>query len=115
MVVFPVLHPTEFIFLNSSNLLEHLVMLMTLTLVINFLTPKLLKQYYRYLKLRKNFFLNFIADTMIWISKFHVRFNSLLRQELSEQEFFGDLVYKLKKIVGTNTYSVQFLKTNFSL
>ena len=29
------------------------------------LTPKLLKQYYRYLKLRKNFFLNFIADTMI--------------------------------------------------
>ena len=29
---------------------------------------------------------------------------------VSEPEFYGDLVYKLKKIVGTNTFSAQFIK-----
>ena len=36
MVVFLVRHPMEFIFLNSFDLLEFLVMLMTLILVIRF-------------------------------------------------------------------------------
>ena len=35
---------------------------------------------------------------------------SLLRQGLSEPDFYGDLVYKLKKIVGSNTFSAQFIK-----
>ena len=35
---------------------------------------------------------------------------SLLRQGLSEPEFYGDLVYKLKKIVGYNNFSAQFIK-----
>ena len=35
---------------------------------------------------------------------------SLLRQGLSELEFYGDLVYKLKKIVGSNIFSAQFIK-----
>ena len=34
----------------------------------------------------------------------------LLRQGLSEPEFYGDLVYKLKKIVGSNNFSAQFIK-----
>ena len=34
----------------------------------------------------------------------------LLRQGLLEPEFYGDLVYKLKKIVGSNNFSVQFIK-----
>ena len=38
------------------------------------------------------------------ISKFQVGFKSLLRHGLSEPEFYGDLVYKLKKIVGSNTF-----------
>ena len=37
-------------------------------------------------------------------------FKSLLRQGLSEPEFYSDFVYKLKKIVGSNIFSVQFIK-----
>ena len=44
------------------------------------------------------------------ISKFQVGFKSLLRQRLSEPDFYGDLVYKLKKIVGSNNFSAQFIK-----
>ena len=33
-----------------------------------------------------------------------------LRQGLSEPDFYGDLVYKLKKIVGSNNFSAQFIK-----
>ena len=44
------------------------------------------------------------------ISKFQVGLKSLLRQGLSEPEFYGDLVYKLKKIVGSNNFSAQFIK-----
>ena len=39
------------------------------------------------------------------ISKFQVGLKSLLRQGLSEPEFYGDLVYKLKKIVGSYIFS----------
>ena len=48
------LHPMEFIFLNSSVLLEHLAMLLTLhvTLAINTNIQTLLKQGDRYHKLR---------------------------------------------------------------
>ena len=35
---------------------------------------------------------------------------SLLRQGLMEPEFYGDLVYKLKKIVGSSNFSAQFIK-----
>ena len=41
------------------------------------------------------------------ISIFHL---GLLRQGLSEFEFYGDLVYKLKKSVGSNNFSAQFIK-----
>ena len=37
-------------------------------------------------------------------------FKSLLRQGLSEPDFYGDLVYKLKKIVGSNNFSAQLIK-----
>ena len=33
-----------------------------------------------------------------------------MRQGLSEPEFYGDLVHKLKKIVGSNNFSAQFIK-----
>ena len=38
------------------------------------------------------------------------RLKFLLRQGLSEPDFYGDLVYKLKKIVDFNTFSAQFIK-----
>ena len=43
------------------------------------------------------------------IPRFKVGFESLL-QGLLEPEFYGDLVYKLKKIVGYNNFSAQFIK-----
>ena len=44
------------------------------------------------------------------ISKFQVGLKSLLRQGLSEPDFYGDLVYNLKEIVGSNNFSAQFIK-----
>ena len=74
-----------------------------------FLTQKLLKQGYRYHKLRKTFS-KFYRRYFDLISKFQVGLKSLLRQGLSEPDFYGDLVYKLKKIVGSNNFSAQFIK-----
>ena len=73
------------------------------------LTQKLLKQGYRYHKLRK-LFSKFYRRYYDLISKFQVGLKSLLRQGLSEPDFYGDLVYKLKKIVGSNNFSAQFIK-----
>ena len=55
-------------------------------------------------------FLNFYRRYYDLISKFQVGLKSLLRQGLSEPDFYGDLVYKLKKIVGSNNFSAQFIK-----
>ena len=64
------------------------------------LTQKLLKQGYRYHKLRKTF-PKFYRRYYDLISKFQVGLKSLLRQGLSEPDFYGDLVYKLKiKIIS---------------
>ena len=73
------------------------------------LTQKLLKQGYRYHKLRKTFS-KLYRRYYDLISKFEVGLKSLLRQGLSEPEFYRDLVYKLKKIVGSNNFSAQFIK-----
>ena len=43
------------------------------------------------------------------ISKFQVGLKSLLRQGLSVPEFYSDLVYKLKNIVGSNIFSAQLI------
>ena len=43
-------------------------------------------------------------------SKFQVGLKSLLRQGLSEPDFYGDLVYKLKKIFGSNNFQRSSLK-----
>ena len=73
------------------------------------LIQKLLKQGYRYHKLRKTFSKFYIRYYDL-ISKFQVGLKSLLRQGLSEPDFYGDLVYNLKKIVGFNNFSAQFIK-----
>ena len=44
------------------------------------------------------------------ISKFQVGLKTLLRQGLSEPDFYGEMVYKLKKVVGSNNISAQFIK-----
>ena len=73
------------------------------------LTAKLLKQGYRYHKLRKAFS-KFYRRHYELISKFNVGLKSLLHQGLSEPEFYGDLVYKFIKIRGMTDFSDQFRK-----
>ena len=38
------------------------------------------------------------------MSKYNVRLKTLLLQRLSEPEFYGDLVYKFRKIFGKNGF-----------
>ena len=73
------------------------------------LTAKLLKQGYRYHKLRKAL-PKFYRRHYELISKFNVGLKSLLHQGLSEPEFYGDLVYKFKKIMDRTDFSDQFRK-----
>ena len=73
------------------------------------LTAKLLQQGYRYHKLRKTFS-KFYRRHYELVSKFNVGLKTLLHQGLSEPEFYGDLVYKFKKIVGRADFSDQFKK-----
>ena len=44
------------------------------------------------------------------MSKFQVGLKSLLPQGLSEPDFYGDLVCRLKKIVGSYNFLAQFIK-----
>ena len=87
--------PLEGVFLDSVIISYHKIMCF--------------KQGYRYHKLRKTFS-KFYRRYYDLISKFQVGLKSLLRQGLSEPDFYGDLVYKLKKIVGSNNFSAQFIK-----
>ena len=73
------------------------------------LTQILLKQGYGYHKLRKTFS-KFYRRYYDLISKFQVGIKSLLHQGLSEPDFYGDLMYTLKKIVGSNNFSAQLIK-----
>ena len=73
---------------------------------IKLLTQKLLKQGYQYHKLLSKFY----RRHNDLISIFKVGLKSLLLQGLSEPEFYGDLVYKLKAIVGSNNFSALFIK-----
>ena len=73
------------------------------------LTQTLLKQGYLYHKLCKTFS-KFYWRYYDLISKFQVGLKSLLRQGLSEPEFYDDLVYKLKKVGGSHNFSAQFIK-----
>ena len=73
------------------------------------LTQKLLKQGCQYHKLCKAFS-KFYRRYYDLISKFQVGLKSPFRRGFSEPEFYGDLVYKLKKIVGSYNFSAQFIK-----
>ena len=70
------------------------------------LTAKLLQQCYRYHRLRKTF-TKFYHRHHELISKFNVGQKTLLREGLSEPEFYEDLVYKFKRFKGKNDFSFQ--------
>ena len=63
------------------------------------LTAKLLKQGYRYHKIRKTFskFYHRHSELMV---KYSIGLKTLLQHGISEPIFYGDLVYKFKRIVG---------------
>ena len=44
------------------------------------------------------------------VSKYNVALKTLLLQGLTEPEFYGDLVYILRKIIGKNDFSYHFKK-----
>ena len=60
--------------------------------------------------IKRVFDLKFYRQYYDSISKFQVGLISLLRQGLSEPEFYGDMVYNLKKIVCSYNFSAQFIK-----
>ena len=60
------------------------------------LTAKLLRQSYRYFKLRKAFS-KFYRRHSALLEKYSVSLKTLLQQGISESEFYGDLVFRFRK------------------
>ena len=69
-----------------------------------FVTAKLLKQDYRYHKIQKS---HRHSELVV---KYNIGFKNPLQQGISEPIFYGDLVYKFKRIVGQSYLSDQFKK-----
>ena len=74
------------------------------------LTAKLLRQGYRYFKLRKAFS-KFYRRHSALLEKYSVSLKTLLQHGISERKFYGDLVYRFRKIVGKSNFLGQFQKT----
>ena len=73
------------------------------------ITEKLLKQGYRYNKLRKTF-AKFYYRNILLISKYKCNLKTLLRKGISHPEFYGDVIYKLRKITGHANFHALFNK-----
>ena len=73
------------------------------------LTAKRLRQGYRHHKICKAFSKSFRRHFDM-VSKYIVRLKTLLLQGLLEPEFYGDLVYKFRKIIGNNNFPNHFKK-----
>ena len=73
------------------------------------LTAKLLRQGYRYFKLRKAFS-KFYGIHSALVEKYSVSVKTLLPQGIPEPEFYGDSVYRFRKTVGKSNFSEQFRK-----
>ena len=74
-----------------------------------FLTTKILKQGYIYHKIRKAFSKFYHRHSEL-IVKYNIGLKTFLQQGKSEPIFYGDLVYKFKRIVGKPNFSDQFKK-----
>ena len=73
------------------------------------LTAKPLRQGYRYHKLRKTFSKFYRRHSWL-VEKYNVSLRKLLQQGISEPEFYGDLVYRIRKNVGKSNFAEQFRK-----
>ena len=109
MEMFLTLLPMVYIFFSLFVLLECVLMLMTSTTETCFLTAKLLKQGYRYNKIRKAFSKFYHRHSEL-IVKYNIGLKTLLQQGISGPIFYDDLVYKYKRIVGKPNFSDQVKK-----
>ena len=75
----------------------------------NVLTAKLLRQGYKYDKLGKAFSKLYRRHFTL-VSKYYVGLKLLFLQGLSEPEFYGDLVYKFRKIIDKYDFPYHFKK-----
>ena len=75
----------------------------------NALTAKLLRQGYRDHKLRKTFSKVYLRHSGL-AEKYNVSLRKFRQQGISEPEFYGDLIYRIRKIVGKSNFSEQFRK-----
>ena len=73
------------------------------------ITEKLLSQGFRFHKLRKTFS-KFYHRNRSLINKYNCSLKTLLQQGISHPEFYGDVVYKLKKILGNAHFTSMFQK-----
>ncbi|WP_187355599.1 hypothetical protein ['Paenibacillus yunnanensis' Narsing Rao et al. 2020] len=73
------------------------------------LTKKLLKQGYRYHKLRNSFSKFYYRNTSL-VTKYNCSLKSLLNLGISQPEFYGDVVYKLRRLKFNNTFNLLFRK-----
>ena len=73
------------------------------------LTTKLLRQGYKYHKIRKAFSKVYRRHFDI-VSKYNVGLKTILLQGLPEPESYGELVYIFRKIIGKNDFPYHFKK-----
>ena len=104
MVTFLVVLLMVYTFRNLLGLLESAIMLQTSTLEINVYMPTFSNMAIG------NINSKFYRRHYELISKYNVGLKKLLSEGLSEPEFYGDLVYKFKKLIGSNDFSFQFRK-----
>ena len=73
------------------------------------ITEKLLTQGYRFHKLRKTF-AKFYHRNLDLVRKYRCNMKTLMQQGISHPEFYGDVIYKLRKIVGHTNFQPLFSK-----
>ncbi len=74
------------------------------------MTTKLLQQGYRYHKLRKTF-RKFYNRSQVLLSKYNTNLKSFMILGIAHPEFYGDVVYKLRKIECHSNFKICFSKT----
>ena len=103
MAMFPGVPHMGYTYLNLLDSPELLLA------VIKPLLPNFIRQGYRYFKLRKAFS-KFYRRHNALEEKYNVSLKTLLQQGVSEPEFYGDLAYRFRKLVGKSNFSEQFRK-----
>ncbi len=71
------------------------------------ITPKLLRQDYRFYKLRRTFS-KFYRRNGDLVEKYNSNMKALLRSGIAHPHLYGDVIYKLRNIKGSRLFPDQF-------